>query len=279
MPFNVKDLVQATNSLKEFRARAVSPHHERFAFPFFCGTYFAYRKVDVLRVAAVAKSVLTEPTLLDVGCGYGDFLARLREFLPTAEGLEADSAIFYAMGRTKPDYIHTGDANFLRKAFDCIFVGWMEPGQDFRDSVAANTDIIVTTLDQGISLAAEFDGHGFERVASWRTPSWEDVNIEVMNRHYSAGISNLQGEKLAQMRGAHNLWHVYCRPWLSGYVGGALSDAIRNEGSVRGYDFEEVLDECGFGYMEKLNSCNDRLWEVTFHSEGLKCVENSFSHR
>ena len=266
MPFHVNDLLLASNSLMEFRARAVSPHHERFAFPFFSGTYFAYRKVDVLRVAAIARSVSGDPTLLDVGCGYGDFLARLREFVPMAEGLEADSAIFYALGRPKPDHIHTGDANFLDRSFDCIFVGWIEPGQDFRDGVASKTDIIVTTLDQGISLAAEFDGHGFERVASWRTPSWEDVNIEVMNRYYSRGLSDYQRKLLGEFRGAHNLWHVYCRPWLSESLREALSDTVMNENSASRYDFEGVLDECGFGYMEKLDSCQDRLWQVVYHS-------------
>ena len=35
---------------------------------------------------------------------------------------------------------------------------------------------IITTLDQGLSLAVEFEGHGFEKIASWITPSWDDIN-------------------------------------------------------------------------------------------------------
>ena len=72
------------------------------------------------------------------------------------------------------------------------------------------TDVVVTTLDQGISLAAEFDGHGFERVASWRTPSWEDVNTEIMNRYYTQ-MSNEIYHSLSRLRGAHNLWYVYSK--------------------------------------------------------------------
>ena len=59
-------------------------------------------------------------------------------------------------------------------------MGWIDPGIDFRDAIAAKTDVIITTFDQGISLAAEFDGHGFQRVATWRTPTWEDINSEIM---------------------------------------------------------------------------------------------------
>ena len=54
----------------------------------------------------------------------------------------------------------------------------MEPGVDYRDKIAAKTDVIITTLDQGLSLAAEFEGHGFEKIASWITPSWEDINTK-----------------------------------------------------------------------------------------------------
>ena len=80
----------------------------------------------------------------------------------------------------------------------------MEPGQDFRDPVSKNTDVIVTTLDQGLSLAAEFDGHGFERIASWITPSWEDVNTEIMNRYYT-NMPEQKRAELSRLRGAHNL--------------------------------------------------------------------------
>jgi hypothetical protein len=60
-----------------------------------------------------------------------------------------------------PDHIKIVDAHWgIDQKYDLIFVGWMDPGVDFRDAIAAKTDVIVTTLDQGISLAAEFDDHG-----------------------------------------------------------------------------------------------------------------------
>lgn len=263
MPFETQDLRKATQSLAAFRANAVSPHHERYSFPFSCGTYFSYRKVDVLRVIAIAGAVSENPSYLDVGCGYGDFLNHIREFLPNAHGMEKDAGIFYGLQMAKPDYIAVADAHWINKRYDVIFVGWMEPGQDFRDPVAKNTDVVVTTLDQGISLAAEFDGHGFERVAYWRTPSWEDVNIEVMNRYYTQLPEGKRAE-LARMRGAHNLWYVYAKPGSVEAVRKALERQIAIEDPKDRYDFEQVLDEAGFGYMQRLDTTSDPLWQVRF---------------
>lgn len=265
MPFVTDDLRKAAASLARFRARAVSPYHERFSFPFFSGTYFSYRKIDVLRVATIAKAVNENPRYLDVGCGYGDFLKKMREHIKGAQGLEKDAGIFYGLGVAKPDYIMIADAHWIDRKYDVIFVGWMEPGQDFRDPIAKSTDAIVTTLDQGISLAAEFDGHGFHRVARWRTPSWEDVNIEVMNRYYT----NMPEEKrreLAKMRGAHNLWYVYARPGIVSTVKKALERQLATEDPGDRYDFESVLDECGFRYMQKLDNpaMREPLWQISF---------------
>ena len=53
------------------------------SFPFFAGSYFAYRKVDVMRILALANSISSTPIYIDVGCGYGDFLNKIREFVPT----------------------------------------------------------------------------------------------------------------------------------------------------------------------------------------------------
>jgi hypothetical protein len=265
MPFVTDDLRKAALSLEQFRSKATSPHHERFSFPFFSGTYFCYRKIDVLRVVAIAKVVNENPSYLDVGCGYGDFLKKVREHIKNAEGLEKDAGIFYGLGMAKPDYIRIADARWIDKKYDVIFVGWMEPGQDFRDPVAKNTDVIVTTLDQGISLAAEFDGHGFDRVARWRTPSWEDVNIEVMNRHYTK-MPEERLQELAGMRGAHNLWYVYARPGIASTVRKALEAQLAREDQAGRYDFEAVLDECGFRYMQKLENpaVREPLWHVSF---------------
>ena len=265
MPFNIEDLLKAKKSLAQFRLAAASPHHERYSFPFFTGSYFAYRKIDIMRIAAIAKSVASDPSYLDVGCGYGDFLKRVREFLPNTEGIEKDGSIFYGLGIEKPDYIRIADAHWIDKKYDIIFVGWMEPGQDFRDPVAQNTDVIVTTLDQGISLAAEFDGHGFQKIASWRTPSWEDVNTEIMNRYYTK-ISDERRSELAKMRGAHNLWYVYSKPTRSAEIIRALRDQIEKEPGGR-YEFEAVLDNCGYGYLQKLENpaAAEPMWQVQWN--------------
>ena len=266
MPNSLEEMQKAWAALAQFRARAVSPHHERYSFPFLCGSYFVYRKIDAMRVAAIAQSVSGEPTYLDVGCGYGDFLNHVRETIPKAEGLEIDGSMFYGLGIAKPEYITIADANWINRNYDAIFVGWMEPGQDFRDPVAKRTDVIITTLDQGLSLAAEFDGHGFDRVASWRTPSWEDVNTEIMNRYYTA-MSKEEQAQLARLRGAHNLWYVYARPAVRDLVANALRKQVDSEQPSDAYDFEGVLDECGYRFMEKLDNpmAPEPMWQVMFN--------------
>ena len=273
MPFKTRDLQMATESLRQFRRYSLSPHHERFSFPLLRGTYFTYRKVDVLRVVAIAKAVSNCPGYCDIGCGYGDFLKKIREFISDASGFESSAGIFYGCNRPKPDYITIADARWgIHKKFDIIFVGWMEPGIDFRDAIAAKTDVIVTTLDQGISLAAEFDGHGFERVASWRTPSWEDVNTEIMNRYYTK-MSNETYRILSRLRGAHNLWYVYSKKRrTSEAIRSALVRCLELEKRtlVGRYDFEDVLDDCGFSYFEELEISaaskqrKGHLWEIQF---------------
>ncbi|HET7147399.1 MAG TPA: hypothetical protein VFI73_02765 [Candidatus Nitrosopolaris sp.] len=274
MPFNTIDLQMAADSLRHFREYAVSPHHERFSFPLLRGTYFTYRKIDVLRVVAIARAVSNSPRYCDIGCGYGDFLMKIREFISDATGIEGSAGIFYGCNFPKPDYITLADARWGIKAFDIIFVGWMEPGIDFRDAVAAKTDVIVTTLDQGISLAAEFEGHGFERIASWRTPSWEDVNTEIMNRYYTK-MPNEIYTSLSRLRGAHNLWYVYTkkRRYLEEIRSALVRCSEQEKHTFVGrYDFEDVLDDCGFKYLEELEICaasrqeKVHLWEIQFNN-------------
>ncbi len=266
MPNTLDDLQRARQALAQFRAHAISMHHERYSFPLLCGSYFAYRKIDVKRVAAICRSVSGDPSYLDIGCGYGDFLKHMREVIPKAEGIEKDGGMFYGLGIARPEYVRIADAHWTDKRYDAMFVGWMEPGQDFRDPVARCTDVIVVTLDQGLSLAAEFDGHGFDRVASWRTPSWEDVNTEVMNKHYTA-MPREKRDALARLRGAHNLWYVYAKPDKRDAVTAALRKQIATEQQSERYDFEDLLDECGFHYMERLDNpaAPEPLWQVQFY--------------
>ena len=270
--YSTRKLFEAYKELKKFRSFSVSPLHERFIFPYICGTYFGYRKVDVLRVAAIAKSISPKPKYLDVGCGYGDFLEKIREFIPDAIGIEKDGGIFYEFNRVKPDYIQIKDVSLdLNEKFDVIFVGWMDPGVDFRKAIANSTDIVITTLDQGISLGAEFEEFGFRKIAWWRTPSWLDVNYQIMNKYYTK-MSNKIYENLFDLRGAHNLWYIYTKNLE---YGGTIKNALihsQQENQAK-YDFEEVIDECGFGFEHSEDSQFSKkvdknslysLWNIEF---------------
>lgn len=273
MAHKVRDLEIAIEALKKFRKYSISPLHERYIFPLLSGTYFCYRKLDVSRVAAIAKALSNKPKYCDVGCGCGDFLIKIREFISDVVGIENCADLVYRCHRIKPDYIKITDARWgINDRFDIIFVGWMEPGIDLRDAVAQKTDVIVSTLDQGISLAAEFEGHGFYKVASWRTPSWEDVNTEIMNKYYTQ-IHNDTLNYLSKLRGAHNLWYVYSRKKNFEKVKEALITSQGDEQNVGAhgrYDFEDILDGCGFNYMEEIevicsrNQRLERLWEIRF---------------
>jgi SAM-dependent methyltransferase len=271
VPYSEGQICNAIRSLSYFRSRAISPYHERFSFPFFSGTFFVYRKIDVKRIVTISKTVSQDPSYLDVGCGYGEFLTRIREHIPDALGMEVDPRIFYYIGKYVPSYIKIWDPKWgLDHDFDIIFVGWMEPGTDFRDEISKHTKVIVTTLDQGLSLAAEYEGHGFELVAWWRSPSWEDVNIEIMNRYYTR-ISKKGLEKLSNLRGAHNLWYVYSRDKATSEKIRAnlvlTSNDERPELNEK-FDYEEVLDECGFGFHQELstsfNGLREKLWEIRY---------------
>jgi SAM-dependent methyltransferase len=271
MPFRIEDLQKALMALNTFRQYAVSPHHERYSFPLLCGSYFAYRKVDVIRVVQIAKAISSNPRYLDVGCGYGDFLEKIREYLPNAKGVERNAEIFYACNRLKPDFIDVSNADWdISEMYDVVFVGWMEPGVDFRDRVARKTDVVITTIDQGLSLGAEYDGHGFDRIATWRSPSWDDVNTEIMNRYYTS-ISKETRQNLSKLRSAHNLWYVYSNPSKSDIVRSVIKKCIKQEAHDfinEHYEFESVLDDCGFRYHEELEEPSSeiestaKLWEI-----------------
>jgi len=267
LTFSIAEIIKAKQELDRFRLHGRNKSHERFIFPFLCGSYFTYRKIDVLRIFTIAKTISENPTYLDVGCGYGDFLEKIREYIPKAEGIEKSADIFYSVGRTKPRYITIADAyNGIGNNYDIIFVGWMEPGVDYRDKIAKSANCIITTLDQGLSLAAEFDGIGFEKVASWITPSWEDVNIEITNRYYTK-MPNKLIENLIDLRGAHNLWYVYSKPQLKEKIKVALKMWIEQEIKIKDldekYSHEKILDECGFSFKESLPLNPDLyLWEI-----------------
>ncbi len=277
MDYNFSNLINAFNQLNKFRSYSLSRHHERYLFPYLCGTYFSYRKVDVLRIKAIADAVNNTSSksikYLEVGCGNGDFLEKVREYIPNAKGIENNINIFYSIGRTKPEYIKLIDVKYGIDEFnDIIFVGWMDPGQDFRKYIADKTDIIITTLDSGLSLAAEYEGDGFKKIIQWTTPSWEDVNIEINNKFYS-NLDSKSLQFLSNLRGAHNFWYVYSKDNIKSHL---LIDSLKkqilfeenNEGKIIPYDFEKILDECGFSFHQCLPNnyikSKIKLWEIDF---------------
>ena len=274
MPFQINELRGAYLKYQEFRKNSKFTFHERFIFPYICGTYFGYRKVDVLRVVALAKSISPNPRYLDVGCGYGDFLEKIREFIPDAIGIEKDAGIFYEFNRVKPDFIHIKDVSLdLNEKYDVIFVGWMDPGVDFRKAVARSTNCIITNFDTGgqcgINGGCEYEEFGFERIAWWRTPSWIDVNYQIMNNYYTP-LANEIRKELFKLRSAHTMWYVYAKKDLSSIIHDTLRSQIKKESElsleVDKYDFEVVLDECGFHYDEELPilTLKRALWTVYF---------------
>ena len=277
MPFKEEELKKAYLIYLQFK-KDHNPlsYHERYIFPFFAGSYFAYRKIDVLRIVEIARSISNKPTYIDVGCGYGDFLKKIREFIPDAIGIEKEISIFYIFQKPRPEYIFSTAIEWYEtKTFDVAFVGWMDPGVDFREFVARTAKCIITTFDSGgqcgVNGACEYDEFGFKRMAWWRSPSWIDVNNELMNKYYTPALKTDEKKKqeLSKIRTAHNFWYIYTRPEILDKANIALKSWLDKEEVfvTERFDFESVLDECGFRYMEELPailSKDRRLWEVMF---------------
>ena len=276
MPFEIDDLYKAYLKYNEFKKINPPSFHDRFIFPFLAGSYFAYRKIDVMRVVAIAKSISPRPRYLDVGCGYGDFLEKIREFIPNAIGIEKNANMFYAFDTKKPDYISIQDIESFEEeeVFDVIFVGWMDPGIDFRKNVTKYTNCVVTTFDAGgqcgINGQCDYEEYGFNRVAWWITPSWIDVNYELMNKYYTSINQDIKKD-LFKLRSAHNFWCIYTRNEISNTVSEGLKSWIGLEDNLslnnERFDFESVLDDCGFQFYEEILKSTAKekiLWKVLF---------------
>lgn len=280
MSYNFENLKNALNQLNRFRSYSLSKHHERYFFPYLCGSYFSYRKVDILRIKTIAEIVSNKTRqhikYLEVGCGNGDFLERIREYIPNAKGIENNIDLFYlfySIGKKKPDYIEIADARYgIDDFYDIIFVGWMDPGQDFRKNIADKTDIIITTLDAGLSLAAEYEGYGFKKIVKWITPSWEDVNIEI-NNHFYSNLDSKSLHFLSTLRGAHNFWYIYSKDnikkdlIIDGLKRQIVLEETNTDKKIQ-YEFEKVLDECGFSFYQCIENhdinSKIKLWKMEF---------------
>ncbi|HET7644160.1 MAG TPA: hypothetical protein VFK40_11670, partial [Nitrososphaeraceae archaeon] len=98
MSYSFTKLLNAVDQLKRFRSFASSKHHERYLFPYLCGSYFSYRKIDILRIKTIAEVISNKPVkqikYLDIGCGNGDFLEKIREYIPNAKGIENNIELF-----------------------------------------------------------------------------------------------------------------------------------------------------------------------------------------
>ncbi|MGN6346285.1 MAG: hypothetical protein ACTHME_01145, partial [Candidatus Nitrosocosmicus sp.] len=68
MTFSISDVINAQQELTKYRSNIRNKSHERFIFPFLCGSYFTYRKIDVIRIFEISKTLSKDPTYLDVGC-------------------------------------------------------------------------------------------------------------------------------------------------------------------------------------------------------------------
>lgn len=276
MPFDRQDLLNAYQEYLNFITSSHNPGHARYIFPFFEGTYFTYRKIDVLRIVTIARAISSNPQYLDIGCGYGDFLNKVIRYLPSAIGIEKDATIYYRLNRPKPEHIVSLPIECVSQPIDVAFVGWMEPGVDFRLRVANIAKCVITTFDQGgqcgIHGGCEYEEFGYSRVAWWRTPSWIDVNHELMNRYYTQQLNNdsVLRNLLTDLRSAHNLWYVYVRDEnLKDKINSHLMNWLKKEGpfsKTEKFEFEHILDQCGFQYDVKLPSGrgSDKLWEVNF---------------
>lgn len=277
MSFSLTEILKANTLYKQFKSQDIPLHHERFIFPLFSGTYFCYKKIDVLRIVAIAKALSSNPTFIDIGCGNGDFLGKIRTYLPNALGVEQNLTLFYILNKQKPYYIRSFQLevlNLKKNSFDIAFVGWMQPGTDFRAHVSKLSECIITTFDSGgqcgINGGCEYEEFGFQKIASWRTPSWIDVNTELMNKFYTKSIKS-NFNFLSSLRTANNLWYVYSTPKKSDKIINSLKNHFIKEKNMfywqERYDFEDLLDELGFCYGEKLvlQPSKHDLWKIEFH--------------
>lgn len=136
------------------------------------------RALDVARIAAACR--VGGKVVADVGAGTG-LLAHLLE----QEGVAVAAYDPAPPARTFHP-IEALDADKLTDSYDAAIVSWMEAGKDYRDQVAELAPILVNAYDVeggcGVLGEVDFKQHGFQVAATWRTPSFEDVEHALDHR-------------------------------------------------------------------------------------------------
>jgi hypothetical protein len=89
-----------------------------------------------------------------------------------------------------------------------------------------------------------------------------------MNKYYTNNLKDEKIQELKDLRGAHNLWYIYCKPELKKKALNALRGCLAGE-LKKGhspYGFESVLDSAGYRYFQVLKNpyTKHKLWEPIF---------------
>jgi hypothetical protein len=91
-----------------------------------------------------------------------------------------------------------------------------------------------------------------------------------MNKYYTP-MTDETKKQLLELRSAHTMWYVYTKENLTSILNEAFKLWMKKESQlpldVEKYDFESILDECGFHYNEELSlltSAKKAIWEVSF---------------
>ncbi|HWG91106.1 MAG TPA: hypothetical protein VNZ52_09700 [Candidatus Thermoplasmatota archaeon] len=164
---------------------------------------------DLNRILAVAHAVGNAPRLVDVGAGSGLLSALLAPHLQVTALDPGDAGIpsrrvgrFFDLVRA-PVESYSGQA-------EVALVSWMEAGRDYRAPVAALAPVLVQAYDPsggcGVLGDVDYARFGFQVVARWETPSWENVAHAFRTRGRGPG-----GAPLPRKEGWGNVVEVATR--------------------------------------------------------------------
>ena len=144
----------------------------------------------------------------------------------------------------------------IDKKFDLSsWVGWSQ--DRLSRSVARSTDVIITTLDQGISLQANLTAMASEGGMV------EDSFMGgcQYGDHESILYKNAREQSNRASKDARCTQPLVCvcQTTKVRSVKTTLKMQVEKESPFNDrYDFESILDECGYGYLQKLKICNAR---------------------